>query len=150
NEIKETTVEVYDDNKDVTPEKKVKQEPKIVEKPKIEEKKKIVEKSIVEKRPKKVEPVKEVKAKVEKREEKIREQPQSHKSEGSYYIQVGSFAQKPSSRFLSVISNSGFSYKLHPSGKLLIGSYSSRANAKRDLPRVKDRINKSAFVIRIK
>ncbi len=74
----------------------------------------------------------------------------SHTSKGSYYIQVGSFSKKPSSRFLSVITNSGFSYKLHSSGKLLIGSYSSREMATKDLPRVKDRINKGAFIINIK
>jgi len=74
----------------------------------------------------------------------------SHISKGSYYIQVGSFTKKPSSRFLSVIKNSGFSYKLHNSGKLLIGSYSSREMANRDLSRVKDRINKGAFIINIK
>jgi DedD protein len=74
----------------------------------------------------------------------------SHISKGSFYIQVGSFTKKPSSRFLSVITNSGFSYKLHSSGKLLIGSYSSRDMATKDLPRVKDRINKGAFIINIK
>ena len=80
--------------------------------------------------------------------------PQTHKpapkpkpvaKAGSYYIQVGSFTQKPSSRFLSVITNSGFHYVLK-GGKLLIGPYSSDAAARKELPRVKNKINKGAFI----
>jgi len=71
----------------------------------------------------------------------------------TYYIQVGSFSQNPSSRFLSVIKNSGFNYKITaPSSKgikkLLIGPYDSRASADTALVRVRDRINKSAFVVK--
>ena len=66
-------------------------------------------------------------------------------SSSSYYIQVGSFSKQPSKRFLSVITKNGFHYKLSK-GKLLIGPYSSDAAARRDLPRVKDKINKGAFV----
>ena len=150
NEIKGDTIEVNDDSKDVKPEKEI-EKPKSVEKPKKEEPKK--EKIVKEEKPKykpKVEEKPKPKPAEEKRVEKREEKHKSHSSEGSYYIQVGSFSNKPSNRFLSVITNSGFSYKLHSSGKLLIGSYSSRANANSDLPRVKDRINKSAFVIKIK
>ncbi len=144
NEIKGDTVEVNDDSKDVKPEKER-------EKPKREEVKK--EKIVKEEKPKaqpKVEEKPKPKPVREKKVEKREEKPKNRSSEGSYYIQVGSFSHKPSNRFLSVITNSGFSYKLHSSGKLLIGSYSSRTNANSDLPRVKDRINKSAFVIKIK
>ena len=69
----------------------------------------------------------------------------------TYYIQVGSFSQTPSSRFLGVIKNSGFNYKIDTSGKtkkLLIGPYKDRASANTALVRVKDRINKSAFVVK--
>lgn len=71
----------------------------------------------------------------------------------TYYIQVGSFSQNPSSRFLSVIKNSGFNYQItKPSSKgikkLLIGPYSSRVSANTALARVRDRINKSAFVVK--
>jgi len=66
-------------------------------------------------------------------------------AKSSYYIQVGAFTQRPSSRFLSIISNNGFHYVLK-GGKLLIGPYSSDAAARRDLPRVKSKINKGAFV----
>ena len=146
NEIKEDTVEVNEERVQevATPKVEQKQEPKKevveskeTEKPKSEPKPKPVvhnpKPRVVEQKPERV--VKEIK---------------THTSKGSYYIQVGSFSNKPSSRFLSVITNSGFKYKLHNSGKLLIGSYSSRDNATKDLPRVKDLINKSAFVIKIK
>jgi len=74
------------------------------------------------------------------------------KATGHYYIQVGSFRQTPSNRFLSVIQKSGFQYKItSPSSsgikKLLIGPYSNRTEVNNALSRVKDRINKSAFVI---
>jgi len=70
-----------------------------------------------------------------------------------YFIQVGSFSQTPSARFLTVIKNSGFSYQItaipnSSTKKLLIGPYSSREEANTALVRVKDRINKSAFVIK--
>lgn len=71
----------------------------------------------------------------------------------TYYIQVGSFTQTPSSRFLSIIKNSGFDYKITPatsSGtkKLLIGPYKDRKSVDTALVRVRDRINKSAFVVK--
>ena len=66
-------------------------------------------------------------------------------SSGSYYIQVGSFSKQPDKRFLSRITKNGFHYKLYK-GKLLIGPYSSNTAVRRDLPRVKSKINKGAFV----
>ena len=71
----------------------------------------------------------------------------------TYYIQVGSFKQTPSSRFLGVIKNSGFNYKITTptsSGikKLLIGPYKDRKSVDAALVRVRDRINKSAFVVK--
>ena len=72
-------------------------------------------------------------------------------STSTYYIQVGAFSQKPSKRFLSVITNSGFTYKItaansRGSKKLLVGPYPDKKSANVALVRVKDRINKSAFV----
>ena len=71
----------------------------------------------------------------------------------TYYIQVGSFTQTPSSRFLGIIKNSGFNYKITSptsSGtkKLIIGPYKDRRSVDTALVRVRDRINKSAFVIK--
>lgn len=71
----------------------------------------------------------------------------------SYYIQVGSFTQTPSSRFLSVIKKSGFNYTITKASskgvkKLLIGPYTSRASVDSALIQVRDRINKKAFVVK--
>jgi DedD protein len=71
---------------------------------------------------------------------------------GKYFIQVGSFQQTPSKRFLSIIRNSGFKYIISRpnskgSKKLLIGPYASKSDATQALITVKSRINKSAYVI---
>jgi DedD protein len=71
----------------------------------------------------------------------------------TYYIQVGSFTQSPSSRFLSIIKNSGFNYKIttatgNGTKKLLIGPYKDRKSVDAALVRVRDRINKGAFVVK--
>jgi len=69
-----------------------------------------------------------------------------------FYIQVGSFSKTPSNRFLFIIKKSGFHYIMTPvsSGvkKLLIGPYSTRNAASNALVRVRDRINKSAFIVK--
>jgi DedD protein len=77
----------------------------------------------------------------------------STQQSGHYYIQVGSFKQSPSKKFLSIIQKSGFNYRItSPSSsgtkKLLIGPYSSRGSVDSALPRVRDRINKGAFVVK--
>ena len=74
-------------------------------------------------------------------------------SAAAYYIQVGSFSQTPSSRFLNTIKKHGFTYKItaptaNGTKKLLIGPYPSRVDADNALVRVKDRINKGAFIVK--
>jgi len=69
-----------------------------------------------------------------------------------YYVQVGSFKQHPSPRFLSVIKSSGFHYHVSKpdaigNKKLLIGPYKTRADVDKALAVVRDRIHKSAFVV---
>ncbi|SFV90016.1 Arginine/ornithine antiporter ArcD [hydrothermal vent metagenome] len=69
----------------------------------------------------------------------------------AYYIQVGSFRKTPikSSRLISAIKKNGYHYNIYSSNgmkKVLIGPYKSRAEADRAIIRVKDRINKHAFV----
>ncbi len=64
---------------------------------------------------------------------------------GSYYIQVGSFTKEPSKQFLNIIAKNGFQYKMED-GKLLIGPYANDEAARNDLPNVKNKINKSAFI----
>ena len=70
-----------------------------------------------------------------------------------YYIQVGLFTKQPSVHFLDVIKNSGFDYIITPktsSGakKLLIGPYKNRKSVDTALIKVRDRIHKSAFVVK--
>lgn len=70
-----------------------------------------------------------------------------------FYVQVGAFNKEPSKRLLSVIKNSGFNrpvIKTDAKGtkKVLIGPYETRAEVDVALKKVKDRINKRAFVIK--
>ena len=70
-----------------------------------------------------------------------------------YYVQVGAFRHKPSTRFLSVIRNNGYRYvmtKPNSSGikRLLIGPFKDRASVDRALIRIKDRIHKRAFIVK--
>jgi len=71
-----------------------------------------------------------------------------------YYIQVGSFTKEPSKKFLSIIKRSGFKYNILSTSKgikkLLIGPYLSRQAVDKALPKVRDRINKNAFVYKVK
>ena len=86
--------------------------------------------------------------------EKVVVPQKKHTASGvQYYIQVGSFSQTPSTRFLNTIKKHGFSYKItaptaNGTKKLLIGPYPSRADADNALVRVKDRINKGAFIVK--
>jgi DedD protein len=73
---------------------------------------------------------------------------------GTFYIQVGSFSKTPdrNSRLISAIRKNGYHYKIitAPNGmkKVLIGPYKSRPAVDKAIIRVKDRINKSAFVFK--
>ena len=71
---------------------------------------------------------------------------------GTYYVQVGSFKDDPSARFLSVIKSSGFKYHVSKPDrtgykKLLIGPYKTRADVDKARDVIRDRIHKSAFVV---
>lgn len=121
--------------------KKAQEEKKTLEKKKALEKKLAREKELEAKR------LAETKAKA--KEEAAKKAAASN----GYFIQVGSFTQTPSSHFLSVIKNSGFNYQITaPSSagtkKLLIGPYATRTEVDTALVRVRDRINKSAFVVK--
>lgn len=100
-------------------------------------------------------PTPEVKHEVPKKVAPVTVKKESPKtiSKTHYFIQVGSFKQTPSTRFLSVIKNSGFNYSItKPTSngvkKLLIGPYHSRASVDAALVQVRDRINKKAFVVK--
>lgn len=67
-----------------------------------------------------------------------------------YYIQVGSFSEKPSTRFTKVITANGFKYIIRNSSsgnkKLLIGPFNGRSGANNSLAKIKDKINKQAYI----
>jgi len=95
----------------------------------------------------------EIKAQQEADSKKIEQEKKKLPTNSGYFIQVGSFTQSPSARFLSVIKNSGFNYQVTAASsngtkKLLIGPYGTRAEVDTALVRVRDRINKSAFVVK--
>lgn len=70
----------------------------------------------------------------------------------TYYAQVGSFSAKPNDGFISIIKSNGYNYKViagqNGSSKILIGPYNGREKAAEALVRIKDRINKSAFLVK--
>jgi len=143
-ETAKKVVQVHQEPK-VEPKLKAKTEPKVEPKvePKIEPKLKAKIKSTI-------------KPKITKKPEKQSVKAQAiakNSISPAFYIQVGSFTKIPSAHFLSIIKNSGFNYKItaptvHGIKKLLIGPYKDRKSINRALIRVKDRINKSAFVIK--
>jgi DedD protein len=70
-----------------------------------------------------------------------------------YYVQVGAYRNKPSTRFMSVIRNNGYKYRITKPDtngikKVLIGPYRDRASVNRALIQVRDRIHKRAFVVK--
>jgi len=81
------------------------------------------------------------------------EKPKVIKSSTKYYVQVGSFkTSNPSTRLLSVIRSSGFKYHISTADnngnkKLLIGPYQTRAEIDKIRTKVRERINKDAFVV---
>jgi len=70
-----------------------------------------------------------------------------------YYIQVGSFSKKPTgnSRLINTLKKQRYRYqimKISNMYKVMIGPYKSRPEVDRAIVRVKDLINKSAFVVK--
>ncbi len=71
-----------------------------------------------------------------------------------YFVQIGAFTKKPSSKYLSNVKNAGFDYKLYNENikgtdytKVLIGPYPNRATAVKNMPSIKSKIGlKSAFI----
>ncbi len=76
---------------------------------------------------------------------------------GQYYIQVGSFGRySPDAKFLAKITGNGFTYKLHKvtvNGKevtkVLVGPYSTDKAARKDMGRIRTKIESGAFLSRI-
>ncbi len=75
-------------------------------------------------------------------------------SHGKYFIQVGAFFRNPpNKKFLKSIKDEGLHYLIvegtrasRPYKKVLIGPYPTKAAAKKDLERVKKRINQNAYI----
>ena len=76
-------------------------------------------------------------------------------SASGYFVQIGAFSKTPSQSYLNSISKEGFEYKVIQEdvkgtlyNKVLIGPYSSKTAAQRDMNSIKNRLNiKSAFVV---
>lgn len=78
-------------------------------------------------------------------------------STGHFYVQIGSFVGKPKSGLLSNITRHGYAYKLikFPKNgkminKLLIGPYPTRSKAALVLDKVRNSIQKDAFIAEIR
>jgi len=67
-----------------------------------------------------------------------------------YYVQLGSFKLKPNQTYLRKISKLGLPYKVKKTNiyKVLIGPYKKESTARKILPKVKQKLNKSAFITR--
>jgi hypothetical protein len=79
------------------------------------------------------------------------------RTEGSYYVQVGSFVGHPKKTLLNKIKRYGFNHhiiKFPKNGKqiskLLIGAYKTRNEAKVSLRKIKRSIQKNAFIAEIR
>lgn len=71
-------------------------------------------------------------------------------AQGNFYIQVGAYSKSPSKRLISSIKNNGFHYavvKRNGMNKVLIGPFADRPAVNSALVRVRDHINKQAFVV---
>ncbi len=76
---------------------------------------------------------------------------------GNFYIQIGSFIGKPKSGLLYTITRNGYQYKIikfpkngRTINKLLIGPYKSRQDAVSVLSKVRQHIQKDAFIAEIR
>lgn len=76
---------------------------------------------------------------------------------GHFFVQVGSFSGKPQGALLYKITRAGYHYKIisfpvngKQISKLLIGPYSTRADAFALLAKVRKEIKKDAFIAEIR
>lgn len=78
-------------------------------------------------------------------------------TQSGHYIQVGSFEKiQPDKKFLDSITNLGYSYKFHEVkvnsktiSKVLVGPFSSQAEARKALIRVRSSVEAGAFLTKI-
>jgi hypothetical protein len=76
---------------------------------------------------------------------------------GNYYVQVGSFSGQPSNDLLYKITKAGYHYKIikfpvngKQIAKLLIGPYRKRSDAVELLAKIKEQIQKDAFIAEVR
>jgi DedD protein len=102
-------------------------------------------------------PVKEIKIEETKPASKpvVKKQEAKVSAVKGYYIQVGAFTKYPDKKLLSKLKINGYRVTMHKMEikgkmytKVLIGSYKSKAEANSNLPYIKQRINKSAYILR--
>ena len=105
---------------------------------------------------KKVVPKKEVVKKAPKQSVKDLVKDISSSAPKGYFVQIGAFSKKPSNSYINKIKNANLKYKVHQvevKGKLynkvLIGPYSSRANAADNIENIKKKLNlSSAYILK--
>jgi len=73
------------------------------------------------------------------------------KSSGRYYIQVGVFSKKPNTKYFKKITRAGFTHSVRhgKNVRVFVGRYKDKRSAQRDLAKVRSKINKGAFVIKL-
>ncbi len=111
---------------------------------KVAETKPVVKKPVV----KKVEPKKSVKDLVKSAS--------SNEVISGYFVQIGAFTKTPSTNYINKIRSAGLKYKVYKVevkgkmyNKVLIGPYSSRAQAKDNIDNIKNKLNlSSAYVLK--
>ncbi len=79
---------------------------------------------------------------------------QGSEAERGFYIQVGSFSKfSPNKQLLGLIEKEKYSYRMQKAGdnnRLLIGPYTTKAEAQNKLTAIREKINKDAFIKEIK
>ena len=73
------------------------------------------------------------------------------KSSGRYYIQVGVFEKKPNTNYFKKITRAGFTHSVRhgKNVRVFVGRYKDKRSAQRDLAKVRSKINKGAFIIKL-
>ena len=68
-----------------------------------------------------------------------------------YYVQVGSFSEMPGKQYLQKIEALNLRYSVRNTGKykVLIGAYSDKNDARSALEKVRQHINKGAFIVKL-
>jgi cell division septation protein DedD len=66
-------------------------------------------------------------------------------------VQVGSFKLKPSPRYIAKLRSMGLPYEIKKSNiyKIMVGPYKKESTARKALKKVRQKINKSAFLTKL-